>query len=661
MSGNDERPGGFDAAPFRWHRDDLDRDDVEQGQDDVGHGDEGHDGQGYGAHGRGNPNLNPNPDNQAHQSPGFPDFDPDDDPDFDVEHNPDQQRPPRRRARKLAPLFVCLAGLCALGVFISTSLSGGSSPAKPSGFVPTATDTAQAAGEIGQAFLTAWQSGDIQKAAHLTDDPNDAITALTSYRKDLNLQGLNLAVLDSDGSGNVSFSVAATVGLPSAASASAPAGAASAVAPPAGPGSGPAAARSAVTGVWNYSSSLSASQVAGAQNWLVQWQPTILGANLTSITHLAAVAVAPGVGVVTDDANGPLANSADPGLQKIAGLLAANAPAGQGTPGLDVAVVDADGTPVPGIAPAVLTQPVTSGVLATTIDPKAETAAMAAVNMFPRSSMVVLQPTTGDILAIANNDEDNDDALTAQIAPGSTMKVITSTALLNQGMSTQTHVGCPQTFTVTAVTTQNSGGESEPDDTPFIKDFAASCNNAFTSQYQKLNDGLLAQTTQRYFGLTTPWDIGLGDPSTYFSIPSDSVNSELAAEAFGQGKLLASPLAMASVAATVQTGSFHQPILVPGIKQVSATPLPGETDTELQQMMREVVSEPYGTAYGVGFGSGVYAKTGTADHGLPGTAANSWIIVFDPSENIAIGCVVLGGEFGAQSAGPEAKHVIGAM
>ena len=59
--------------------------------------------------------------------------------------------------------------------------------------------------------------------------------------------------------------------------------------------------------------------------------------------------------------------------------------------------------------------------------------------------MVVIQPSTGKILAIANNDGYNDFALTAQVAPGSTMKVITSTALINAGVVTaDSGVACPR-------------------------------------------------------------------------------------------------------------------------------------------------------------------------------------------------------------------------
>jgi len=134
----------------------------------------------------------------------------------------------------------------------------------------------------------------------------------------------------------------------------------------------------------------------------------------------------------------------------------------------------------------------------------------------------------------------------------------------------------------------------------------------------------------------------------------------VAAEAFGQGKLETSPLAMASVAATVDTGSFHQPVVIPGARQLSAARLPSGTDSQLKKMMRAVVTYPDGTAHGVGFGSGVYVKTGTAED-QAGQPPNSWIIVFDPSLDIAIGAVVLDAGAGNEYAGPEALSVVEAL
>jgi cell division protein FtsI/penicillin-binding protein 2 len=69
-------------------------------------------------------------------------------------------------------------------------------------------------------------------------------------------------------------------------------------------------------------------------------------------------------------------------------------------------------------------------------------------------------------------------------------------------------------------------------------------------------------------------------------------------------------------------------------------------------MMQAVVTS--GTAAGVGFGPGIYAKTGTAD--IQGQEQpNSWLIAFDPAKDVAVGCLVVNAGYGAQFAGPEAK------
>jgi cell division protein FtsI/penicillin-binding protein 2 len=69
-------------------------------------------------------------------------------------------------------------------------------------------------------------------------------------------------------------------------------------------------------------------------------------------------------------------------------------------------------------------------------------------------------------------------------------------------------------------------------------------------------------------------------------------------------------------------------------------------------MMRAVVTS--GTAAPVGFGPDVYAKTGTADVDRQGQP-NSWLIAFEPSQDIAVGCLVVNAGYGAQFAGPEVK------
>jgi hypothetical protein len=552
----------------------------------------------------------------------------------------------RRKLRVAGPIAVggavCLAAVLVLtqtGVFGSSNTSANSG-----GFQPAATEPALAARQTADAFLAAWKAGQIRKAASYTDDPAAAAAALTFYRDGLHLQALHLAVHSANARGRVAFSVAAMVGL--AATGVSDGAGRSAVSGPGGRAPG-----SAVTATWSYASALTAYPKHGA--WWVRWNPALVAPNLTADEKVVSVPVAPGAAKVLDAAGGNLRDSSDPGLRNIAAALIKGAPVGHGTPGIAVALVGRGNAPVPGTTD-VLSQPVATGVVKTTIDPRVEAAATSAVQAHSVSSMVVIQPSTGDILAVANNDGPYDFALTARVAPGSTYKIITSTTLFTTGLvsSPSQPVECPPQTDADGEVINNAGGESEPPGTPFLTDFAASCNNAFDRWYANLGPQTLAQTAHKYYGLNQPWNIGIGPGVPYYTMPPSASNAELALELFGQGKLEAAPLAMASVAATVDTGSFKQPIVVPGQPQLAATPLPARVHQYLWQLMRAVTED--GTAAGVfdGVGSAVYAKTGTADVRAQ-QQPNSWMVAFDPTLDVAIGCVVLNAGYGAAVAGPE--------
>ncbi len=524
-------------------------------------------------------------------------------------------------------------GAAAVAVAAALFLSGvvGSGRAAAPGFHPSATAPAAAARQTAEAFLAAWQDAHIREAASYTDHPAAAAAALTSYDRGLHLRGLHLAVQGATAQGVVTFAVAATVGLPSS--------------------------TDAVTATWSYASHLVAYPKHGG--WWVRWNPVLVAPNLTAAEKIASLPVAPGADEIVDADGDNLANSSDPGIDNIAAALQSSAPTGQGIPGIEVELVAPGNKPIASTA-LVLKHPVATSVVKTTIDPTVESAAESAVQAYPDSSMVVIQPSTGDILAVANNDGFNDFALTARVAPGSTNKIITSTALFTTGLvsSPSQSVACPLQLVINGDTFTNDQGISEPAGTPFLTDFAASCNNAFAQWYTSIGAQTLAQTAQKYYGLNQTWNIGIGAGGPYYSIPTAAYNGELAQELFGQGELEASPLAMASVAATVDTGLFKQPIVVPGQAQLSATPLPGSVREYLWQMMR-AVTQTGGTAAGVfdGVSSAVYGKTGTADVGGQ-QQPNSWMVVFDPTLNVAIGCLVLDAGYGADFAAPEAADVL---
>jgi hypothetical protein len=543
---------------------------------------------------------------------------------------------PRRSGKRRKIIFGAIAGVVAVAVAIAVVVVFviKRTPGVPvTGMIPTGSTAQQDGRQVAAAFLTAWEKGKLAKAANLTNHPATAKAAFATYAKDLGLGKISFAqdsVTSAAGSTTVQSKETATFTVRATVS----------------DGTG----TSKLSGMWDYHSTLIAYQEANSNIWFVAWQPDVLAPNLTAKTHVQTIQIAPAVQSVTDASGGTLTSFGDVGLNNISDLLMKKAPAGQGKAGLDVEIQTTAGKPVKN-SQAVIVNPENVPSVATTINPAAETAAQSAVAKYKESSMVVIQPSSGKILAIANNDGFNDFALTAGVAPGSSMKVITSTALFNEGIvSPSSSVACPSAYTVQGITFHNDKGESEPAGTPFSDDFAQSCNNAFDQWWSDLY-GRLAGTAKTYYGLDQNWDIGIsGLAASYFNAPATAAGAELAQEAFGQGEVTASPIAMASVAATVDNGTFEQPILVPGTKQVTATPLPATTDADLKVMMRDVVTE--GTAEGLGFGSTVYAKTGTADIQTQGKP-NSWLIAFDTSQDLAVGCLVLDAGYGASFAGPE--------
>ncbi len=555
-----------------------------------------------------------------------------------------EQRPPRGRHtgrgkpgsnRRKWP-YVLVAVVVAAAAGVSALLVLGRGPAQTTGYLPTGSSPGQDARQTVRAFLRAWDAGDLRRAADITSHPAPAGAGLAAFRAGLDLRKLSSAVESVTAVSSRSANPRERVGYAASATVAASNGG------------------RAVSGIWRYRASLVAYQAKQSQYWYIAWAPADLAPHLTASTRIAAVWVAPRITSVNDAAGNSLTSYGDAGLDNVtAGIEAGAAPAGYGSPGLSVQVRTAAGKAV-GKTQVLLVSPKNFAGLATTIRPAAERAARSAVGAHNDSSMVVIQPSTGKILAIANNAGYNDFALTAAVAPGSTMKTITSTALFNQGVLTpDSPVACPRTFTIQGITYHNDKGESEPASTPFITDFAQSCNNAFSTQWSHLTGGRLAHTARDYYGLDQDWDIGIGGQSArYFNAPPSAAGSELAQEDFGEGKLTASPLAMASVAATIDSGRFRQPYLAVGAPRVTAKPLPARTDRWMKQMMRAVVTS--GTAAPIGFGPGVYAKTGTADVNGQGQP-NSWLIAFVPSRNIAVACLVVNAGYGAQFAGPEVK------
>ena len=107
-----------------------------------------------------------------------------------------------------------------------------------------------------------------------------------------------------------------------------------------------------------------------------------------------------------------------------------------------------------------------------------------------------------------------------------------------------------------------------------------------------------------------------------------------------------SPLVVASLAATVRDGAFHQPVILPDQPQTPAPRrLPAATGAALRQVMRAAVV--HGTATPrLGDLPRTGAKTGTAE---VGDGTNGWFTAYD--DDIAAAALVEGGSSGVDSAG----------
>jgi cell division protein FtsI/penicillin-binding protein 2 len=289
--------------------------------------------------------------------------------------------------------------------------------------------------------------------------------------------------------------------------------------------------------------------------------------------------------------------------------------------------------------------------LATTIDPAAESAAEAALTGTSRpAALVALRASTGAILAAASTPADSvfDRALDSEYPPGSSFKVVTTTALLASGTSPSTPVPCPTEAVIDGKAFHNFEGEA-PGTVPFTTDFAISCNTAFVGLASKLAPTALPAAA-RSFGFGARWDL----PLTYYSgqVPAPADLVEQAADGIGQGRVLASPLNMAVVAATVDAGRLVTPVLLADqVGRAPAGPALGSVvDAQLHALMRAVVTSGTGTAANLP-GAPVYGKTGTAEFGsVQPLQTHAWFIAF--RGDIAVAALVDGGGVGGRVAAP---------
>ena len=297
----------------------------------------------------------------------------------------------------------------------------------------------------------------------------------------------------------------------------------------------------------------------------------------------------------------------------------------------------------------------------TSIDPTVQRAAEAALSgESHNAALVAIRATTGQILAVVSdpNSYGYDQALQGAYPPGSTFKVLTSAALIDAGLSPSSPATCAPTLTVDGEVFHNAEGEG-PVQT-LAQAFTESCNTAFISLatgHLKPADFTAAART---FGLDRTPQPGL--PAFDAEVPEPNGETSLAATSIGQAEVVFSPLGMASVAASIASGSVRAPRLVTGAPDdtIATKPLPPTVASDLRQMMADVVAS--GTAAGTGLPSATHAKTGTAQYYTKGKLrTDAWLMGYEGDLAFALVVQDSDGINGGPLDGPIAAKFLNAL
>lgn len=274
--------------------------------------------------------------------------------------------------------------------------------------------------------------------------------------------------------------------------------------------------------------------------------------------------------------------------------------------------------------------------------------------------------------------------------PGSSFKVVTTAAALDTGRFTpDSSFSDPGYCTEYGQPVYNYSDQSGPErfgTLTLATAFQHSVNSVFCNIGMKLHMRLLMDYARRFgFDQTPPIDLpnnALAISGLYKSTgksarllsSSEEDDQDPGRTAFGQDKLLVTPLQMAMVAATVaNNGKLMRPHLVDRVRrsngelmrikpEMLGRAIKPETAMELIQMMESVVSGGTGTMAAIP-GVRVAGKTGTAENGI-GQPNTTWFISFAPADapKVAV-AVVLQNQtgVGGTTAAPIARQIMQAI
>jgi peptidoglycan glycosyltransferase len=354
----------------------------------------------------------------------------------------------------------------------------------------------------------------------------------------------------------------------------------------------------------------------------------------------------------------------------------------------------------------------TTGTVETTIDADIQQVAKTALGN-REGSVVVIEPATGAVkamwssptydtnsVAVQDNELAGDvlnylndipgkpllaNAYQERYMPGSTFKVITTAAALDDGLITKESIWAEESEFLPPQTTdpiQNYGNKVCGGDLPEV--FRRSCNTPFARMAIELGPEKMVAAAERFgIGDQIPFDLPRASSSQFGDVDYFSQNLPLLGiGGFGQGNTQMVPLHMAMVAASIAHGGvMMRPYVIGttydhegGVLQRTAptvwkTPMTSATAGLITELMVGVVNK--GTAsccMSLANGVQAAAKTGTAQLNAAGEPERShaWIIAFAPAEAPKYAIVVMlkgtNAEIsegtGGSLAGPVAKKVL---
>ncbi|WP_241384978.1 penicillin-binding transpeptidase domain-containing protein [Rhodococcus sp. CH91] len=285
--------------------------------------------------------------------------------------------------------------------------------------------------------------------------------------------------------------------------------------------------------------------------------------------------------------------------------------------------------------------------LTTTIDLGLQRRAEDVLASFETPAVIVgIDPATGAIRTMAQNaaaDAEGPIAATGLYPPGSTFKVVTTSAALQAGLAEPgTVLPCPGVASIGSRTIPNDEN-FDLGPVPLHTAFAFSCNTTMGQLALDLPADALRDVAQR-FGLGVDY-VTPGLVTVTGNVPVADTDDARVEAAIGQGQVTASPFGMALVAASAANGRTPAPMLVegqPAEADITPEAVPEDVLVSVREMMRETVIA--GTAAPLRDIPDLVGKTGTAEYG-ENVGAHGWFI--GSQDNLAFAVFVAGADSSA--------------